>query len=160
MVRKAPHDDDYVPWHQDEGYWDPAFDQVGAGFWMPLDPATVESGCMSFIPGSHKGPVLRHGFMNGDPRITTLVLEDKIDEKKAVPHPIPIGGCSIHHSRTLHYSGPNRTGNPRRVYVNEWMLTPVKRDVPYDRPWHSERMKAKVEHFTTDGKAAWGVRQS
>jgi hypothetical protein len=40
------------------------------------------------------------------------------------------------------------------------MLTPVKRDVPHDRPWHAGRMKAKVEHFTDDGKKAWGVRQT
>jgi ectoine hydroxylase-related dioxygenase (phytanoyl-CoA dioxygenase family) len=158
MVRKAPHDDDYVPWHQDEGYWDPSFDMEGAGFWMPLDPATVESGCMSFIPGSHKGRVLRHGFMNGDPSITTLVLEEKIDEAKAVPAPIPIGGVSIHHSRTLHYSGPNKTGNPRRVYVNEWMRTPVKREVPHDRPWHWARQAEKVKHFTKEGQAAWNPR--
>jgi hypothetical protein len=146
MVRKAPRNPDYVPWHQDEGFWDPSFDYQSFGCWMPLDPATKESGCMSFIPGSHKKGVLRHGFMNGDPRVTTLILEEKIDESKAVLQPVPIGGASIHHNRTLHGSGPNMTGNPRRAYVNEWQIVPVKRDVPYDRPWYWERQKALREN--------------
>jgi ectoine hydroxylase-related dioxygenase (phytanoyl-CoA dioxygenase family) len=97
---------------------------------------------MCFIPGSHKGGVLRHGFMDDDPAVTTLILEDKIDITKAVLQPVPIGGASIHHNRTLHGSGPNRTDNPRRAYVNEWQIVPVKREVPYDRPWYWERQKA------------------
>ena len=50
MIRKPPLDDGALPWHQDEAYWDPAFDYHALACWMPLDPATVESGCMSFIP--------------------------------------------------------------------------------------------------------------
>jgi len=146
MVRKAPRNQDIVPWHQDEGYWDPSFDYQSFGCWMPLDPATVESGCMSFIPGSHKGPVRRHGYMDGDPRVTTLVLEEEIDTSTAVPQPVPIGGASIHHNRTLHFSGPNTTDHVRRAYVNEWQIVPIKRDVPYDRPWYWGRQKALREH--------------
>ena len=146
MVRKAPRDQDIVPWHQDEAYWDPSFDYEGAGFWMPLDPATMESGAMSFIPGSHRGDVLRHGFMDDDPSITTLILLDEIDLSRAVPAPVEIGGVSIHHNRTLHGSGPNATGNPRRAYINEWRRIPVKRDAPLDRPWYWRKLDARVEH--------------
>jgi hypothetical protein len=142
MVRKAPNNPDIVPWHQDEGYWDPSFDYQSFGCWMPLDPATEESGCMSFIPGSHKGGVLRHGFMDDDPAVTTLILEDKIDVSKAVLQPVPIGGASIHHNRTLHFSGPNTTSNVRRAYINEWQIVPVKRELPYDRPWYWARQAA------------------
>ena len=146
MVRKAPRDQEIVPWHQDEGYWDPSFDHEGASFWMPLDPATMQSGAMSFLPGSHKGGVLRHGFMNNDPSITTLVLEDEIDLSKAVPGPIAIGGVSIHHSRTLHGSGPNLTDNPRRAYINEWTRTPVARKTPHDRPWYWRKLEARTRY--------------
>ncbi len=146
MVRKAPNNPDIVPWHQDEGYWDPSFDYQSFGCWMPLDPATLESGCMSFIPGSHKEGVLRHGFMDDDPAVTTLILDDKIDASKAVLQPVPIGGASIHHNRTLHFSGPNTTSNVRRAYVNEWQIVPVKRDTPYDRPWYWARQAAMRAH--------------
>jgi hypothetical protein len=146
MVRKAPNNPDVVPWHQDEGYWDPSFDYQSFGCWMPLDPATEESGCMSFIPGSHKEGVLRHGFMDDDPAVTTLVLAEEIDLSKAVLQPVPIGGASIHHNRTLHGSGPNRTNHVRRAYVNEWQIAPVKRETPLSRPWYWERQKAMRAH--------------
>ena len=146
MVRKAPRNPDIVPWHQDEGYWDPSFDYQSFGCWMPLDPATRESGCMSFIPGSHKEGVRRHAYMDGDPRITTLVLEEEPDLGKAVLQPVPIGGASIHHNRTLHGSGPNTTDRVRRAYVNEWQIVPVKRETPYERDWYWGRQKAMREH--------------
>ena len=43
-----------TPWHQDEAYWNPDVYLNSLSVWMPLDAATVESGCMQFIPGSHK----------------------------------------------------------------------------------------------------------
>ncbi|MGR8948893.1 MAG: phytanoyl-CoA dioxygenase family protein, partial [Gammaproteobacteria bacterium] len=56
---KEPMTDDYVAWHQDRLY-------VGlntAEFvtaWIALSPATVESGCMRFLPGSHREPMKPH----------------------------------------------------------------------------------------------------
>src|SRR6218665_1271866 len=29
------------------------------GFWMALDDASAENGCLSFIPGSHRGQIIR-----------------------------------------------------------------------------------------------------
>jgi ectoine hydroxylase-related dioxygenase (phytanoyl-CoA dioxygenase family) len=141
MVRKAPRDTEVVPWHQDEGYWDPAYDYLGLGVWMPLDPATVESGCMSMIPGSHKGEVLEHKHTHGDPAVSVIVCDD-FDASRAVPRPVPVGGASFHHCRTLHWSGPNRADFARRAYVNEWQTTPVQRTVPHDRPWWGRRQEA------------------
>ena len=59
MIRKPPRDNDNgaLPWHQDEAYWDRSFRYHATSCWMPLDPATLESGCMSFIPGSHRSGV-------------------------------------------------------------------------------------------------------
>src|SRR3569833_382063 len=149
MVRKAPRYPDLVPWHQDEGYWDPSFDYQSFGCWMPLDPATRESGCMSFIPGAHKEGVRRHAYMDGAPRITKLVLEEGPDLSRAVLQPVPIGGASIHHNRTLHGSGPSTTDRVRRAYVNEWQIVPVKRETPYERDWYWGRQKAMREHNNT-----------
>ncbi len=145
MMRKEARNEDIVPWHQDEAYWDPQFEYETSAYWMPLDPATQESGCMSFIPGSHKRGVRRHDFVNGDPRVTALVLAEDIDPSRAVLQPVPIGGASIHHGRTVHTSGPNTTDRVRRAYVNEWHAAPMKRDEPYDRPWFAEKMNAVRE---------------
>src|SRR5437588_439736 len=35
-----------TPWHQDEAYWDPALDYESLSIWIPLQPATLENGCM------------------------------------------------------------------------------------------------------------------
>ena len=140
MVSKDPNGEEIVFWHQDEAYWDPAQDQEGIACWMPLDPATLESGAMSFLPGSHKGPVLQHGYPGDDYSVTAVMLKEEIDTGPAVLQPVPIGGISIHHNRTLHVSGPNTTGRVRRAYVNAWSPPAVRRAVPHDRPWYWKRM--------------------
>ena len=70
MILKPAHRGHETPWHQDEAYWpaDKAYTAVGA--WMPLDDASVESGCLHFVPGSHRGPVLSHHHIGHDPRCT------------------------------------------------------------------------------------------
>jgi len=143
MVRKAPHDDESLPFHQDEAFWDPTFDYRSLGVWMPLDPATVESGCMSLVPGSHREGIRPHQLGQGDPAVTYIELVDP-PVARAVPHPIPIGGASFHHCRTIHGSGPNTSHQPRRAYVNEWQAAPVRRATPKDHPWFWPRQEAML----------------
>ena len=146
MVRKAAGDGEALPWHQDEAFWDPRFDYLAASCWMPLDPATVESGCMSLVPGSHLTGIRPHAYPGGDASVTTLVCDD-VDPAAAISHPIPVGGASFHHCRTVHGSGPNTTGQARRAYVNEWQKTPAKRAEPVHRPWYWARDKVVRQHF-------------
>jgi hypothetical protein len=128
MIRKPPRDSDSgsLPWHQDEAYWDRSFSYKAVGCWMPLDPATVESGCMSFIPGSHRSGVREHQRTGGD-FAGHVVSVEGVDPSLAVPAPVDAGGAIFHHCRTLHSSGPNRSARVRRAYANEWQLEPVKR---------------------------------
>ena len=50
-----------TPWHQDEAYRaDPNFAYNQVSFWIPLQHATEQNGCMQFIPGSKKGDLLTH----------------------------------------------------------------------------------------------------
>lgn len=145
MIRKPAHIGGSLPWHQDEAYWDPDFDYVALGCWMPLDPATVESGCMSFIPGAHRGEVRTHRHVGDDPTVHALII-DAVDASKAVPAPVDAGDAVFHHCRMVHSSGPNRSARVRRAYANEWQLQPVPRATPASRPW------------IDDGKKAWEQR--
>lgn len=127
MIRKPPRVGEPLPWHQDEAYWNPALVYRALGSWLTLDDATVENGCMSFIPGSHKAEILPHRHVNDDPAIPALFTEpDPADIARAVAAPAPAGGAVFHHSRTLHSSGPNTTDTVRRAYINEWQLAPAK----------------------------------
>ena len=137
MIRKPPRLGGELPWHQDEAYWDPAFDYTALGVWMPLDAATPESGCMSFIPGSHRSEVRKHRHIGDDPAVHGLFTDD-VDPALAVAVPLPAGGASFHSCRMLHYSCPNVSDRARRAWANEFQLPPLRRAVPYERPWVEE----------------------
>ena len=47
--------------HQDMAYWPPfTSDTATATCWLAVSDATVENGCMRFVPASHKEAELRH----------------------------------------------------------------------------------------------------
>ena len=151
MIRKPARIGESLPWHQDEAYWDPGFDYRALGCWMPLDDATIESGCMSMIPGSHLGDIVPHRHLNDDPNVEGLeTISAPVRAAEAVPLPTPAGGAVLHHCRMLHMSGPNVSANVRRAYANEWQTPPVKRAVPYARPWQVEGREAHARKFGKD----------
>jgi ectoine hydroxylase-related dioxygenase (phytanoyl-CoA dioxygenase family) len=144
-----------TPWHQDEAFrldYEPGYNEIS--IWMPLQPVDTSSGCMEFLPGSHRQPVLRHASPGNDPRIHALACVDDFDETKAVPCPLPAGGCTVHHARTLHHAGPNISPHPRRAYILGFAL-PVKSDYKLARPfpWNSEKQTASEER-----KRVWRKR--
>jgi ectoine hydroxylase-related dioxygenase (phytanoyl-CoA dioxygenase family) len=141
MILKPAHYGRETPWHQDEAYWNPELIPHALSVWLPLDPATVESGCMQFIPASHQGEVRWHRHIDNDPLVHGLVT-DEVDPSQAVACPIPIGGATFHHCRILHYAGPNTTENPRRAYILVLSAPPQKRGAPAHRPWQDEEREA------------------
>jgi ectoine hydroxylase-related dioxygenase (phytanoyl-CoA dioxygenase family) len=134
MIRKPPHTSLAAPWHQDEAYWEPELAYNAIGTWLPLHDVTVERGAMQFIAGSHLEGLLDHRAESGDPRINLLVA-DSVDESRAVACPLPAGGATFHHPRTLHYTAPNTTALPRLAFPVEFQVHPVRRSTPVERPW-------------------------
>lgn len=106
-----------TPWHQDEAYWDPGLQYQNASIWMPLQEATIENGCLWFVPGSHEWPVLEHRPIGGDVRVHGLEMVDLGVTKSAVACPLPAGGITIHRNRTAHYAGANTSNIPRRALI-------------------------------------------
>jgi ectoine hydroxylase-related dioxygenase (phytanoyl-CoA dioxygenase family) len=129
-----------TPWHQDEAYWSPAYDHSAVSFWMPLQEATLENGCMRFVPGSHALDVVPHRL--ADPTAHALEVDSPVDDRSAVACPLPPGGCTIHHCRTLHYAGPNRSGTPRRAYIMAFAAAPAERETPHDYYWQRPEWNA------------------
>lgn len=141
MILKPARRGHETPWHQDEAYWTADHSYAAVGAWMPLDDASIESGCLHFVPGSHLGPVLSHHHIGHDPSVHGLEADDA-DTTNEVAVPIPPGAATFHHPRMLHYAGPNTTGQPRRAYANEFQLAPVPSEVVNERPWIAEGRKA------------------
>ena len=133
-----------TPWHQDEAYWAEDRDFNAISIWIPLQEATMENGCMQFIPGSHKLEVFPHHSIGHDPRVHGLEVEEA-DVSKAVACPIPAGGCTIHHCRTLHYAGANGSDMPRRAYILGFGTPPTKRTTPRVFQWNRIKQTAREE---------------
>jgi chlorinating enzyme len=111
---KEPHTKSFVSWHQDLTYWglDDA-DQITA--WVALSPATVESGCMRFVPGSHLQDLVPHRDTFDPENLLTRGQEAVVEVKDedAVNIVLPTGRMSLHHGRIFHASHPNRSDDRR-----------------------------------------------
>jgi hypothetical protein len=134
-----------TPWHQDEAFQDPMFDYREVSFWLALQPVDEANSCMAYIPGSHKGPVLPHGFPGGDARIHALECLSGFDPNDVVSCPLPQGGCVIHNQRTVHGAGPNLSDSARMAYVLIFDLVPAPAAVSRQFPWRAEHRTARAK---------------
>lgn len=142
-----------TPWHQDAGYWDADMMHRAISIWIPLQEATLENGCMQFVPGSHKFDVVEHQPINNDPRIHGLELAPTalryVQGAKACP--LPAGGCTIHDAYTMHYTAPNVSDGPRRALILGGRLAPYKRVLPRRYSWIEVQKTARMERAGTTG---------
>jgi hypothetical protein len=144
MITKAPGAP-AASWHQDHAYWQPEFDYVALGCWLPMHDVSVPMGAMQFIPGSHKRGLLPHRQQD-DPSQNVLTVDTAlvrdVDFSQAVACPLKKGGCTFHHSETLHYTEPNTTDQVRQAFPMEFQLKPVRRPVPEIMPWVDQHRAA------------------
>ena len=118
---KEPRTTQIAAWHQDSVY----FGLEPVGFptaWVALSPATEQSGFMKFAPGSFAlGDVEHMRGYAGSVNTLAQSVTMKVDESTAVQASLQPGEFSLHHCRTLHYSGPNHSDDRRigisHVYV-------------------------------------------
>ena len=110
---------------------------------------------MQFIPGSHRWGVLDHIFYDGDP-VHNLLEAVGVDTSTAVPCPLKKGGATFHYQRTLHFTEPNSTDQPRYAYPIEHQVVPRWRDAPAKRPWVDQMREATgrgmIDKHFADGK--------
>src|ERR1043166_7305891 len=104
----------FVSWHQDSTYWglDP-HDVITA--WVAFTDANLESGCMHFMPGSHNGAQIPHVDTYHKDNLLSRGQEIavKVDASKAADCILKAGEMSLHHIKTVHGSGPNRSRDRR-----------------------------------------------
>ncbi len=110
---KEPNSPAYVSWHQDLHYWGlEGEDEVTA--WIAFSPATVASGCMRFVPGSHKKIVAHTDTHHADNLLTRgQEIAVEVDESEAIAAELAPGEMSLHHGRLFHASDPNTTDDRR-----------------------------------------------
>jgi phytanoyl-CoA hydroxylase len=118
------------PLHQDNSYFKVTPHIAGITCWMALDDATIENGCMNYIPGSHKLGMISHKAIKDTPH---LVPDGSVKLDVEVPVPIPAGACIFHHLLCLHSSKANSSPNPRRAYALHYANRNAESCV---RPWN------------------------
>lgn len=131
VICKQPEIGGAVPSHQDSTflYTNPP---SAVGFWYALEDATIENGCLSFAPGSHKTSSIRQRFVRKDDRKGTEFVKNdgqvfpngeqygkaagdanpefKIGEVKA-------GSLVLIHGNLLHKSEKNTSEKGRIIYT-------------------------------------------
>jgi ectoine hydroxylase-related dioxygenase (phytanoyl-CoA dioxygenase family) len=116
---KPPKQGGVVAWHQDYSYWTRTKPVAHLTCWCGLDDATVENGCLQYIPGSHQWGLLPKPVIAGELQGIRDFLNE--EQKKQFDHPMyaPVnaGEAIFHHPLTLHGSGANKSSRARRAFV-------------------------------------------
>jgi ectoine hydroxylase-related dioxygenase (phytanoyl-CoA dioxygenase family) len=118
-IYKPPGDSSETPWHQDEAVYRLTRKRRPRWmvyFWVALDDVDAASGAIRFLPGSHRLPLLAHAWRNGDPS-SSMIVAGPVGAEGAATIPLGAGAATIHHLRTLHGSGANRSDRCRKAWV-------------------------------------------
>lgn len=126
---KAPGTLGDFAWHQDSrsrrpkwAYRNLATSYVQTG--LAIDPHTVESGCMRFIPGSHLRGDL--GMDCSQKALGTALADDALEAvglsaSDAVDLLLDPGDLALWSPYLVHGSGTNRSAHKRRLYINGYV---------------------------------------
>lgn len=106
-------------WHLDTPFWSFS-DNRALSIWVALDDATLENGCLYFIPGSHKvtnfDKITIGRNMDG-----IFDIYPQLKNAKPVAAPMKAGSCSFHCGLTVHGANANMTSGFRRAMTCNFM---------------------------------------
>jgi non-heme Fe2+,alpha-ketoglutarate-dependent halogenase len=164
LQTKEAHRPTFAEWHQDDAYFhlDPA-EQVTA--WVALSESSELSGCIRMIPGSHKRGLAEH-FDN--PSEENIIRRGQTVSGYApndgVAAPLRAGEMSLHHTHTLHASGPNESDDRRIGLTLSYVPThvrPTLETMPaallvrgVDRYQHFEPERRLVQELSPEARLA------
>jgi len=106
-------------WHLDTPFWSFS-DRRAISIWVALDDATLENGCLFFLPGSHKvtnfDKITIGRNMDG-----IFEVYPQLKNSKSVAAPMKAGSCSFHNGLTIHGANANMTNGFRRAMTCAYM---------------------------------------
>lgn len=135
LLIKRPGGSRATEFHQDQPYWPHEGSPNPISCWIALGDVPVESGCMTFIPGSQRLTELPMQNL-GDERSLMEIAPELVWEKR-ITQPMRAGDATFHHGRTAHMATPNLGTTERVAHV----VIFVDRDVRY----------TGAPHVCTDG---------
>ena len=106
-------------WHLDTPFWSFS-DRNAISIWVALDDATLENGCLYFIPGSHK-QTLFDKITIGRNMDGIFDVYPQLKNSSPVAAPMKAGSCSFHNGLTVHGANANMTNGFRRAMTCSYM---------------------------------------
>jgi phytanoyl-CoA hydroxylase len=116
-IFKPPRIGGEVVCHQDSTfiYTEP---ESCTGLWFALEDATLENGCMHFIPRAHTMPLKQRNYRRDDGRFVIETIDDTPwPEGRKLPAEAEEGALVIFDGRMPHLSGPNLSDRSRHAYT-------------------------------------------
>jgi ectoine hydroxylase-related dioxygenase (phytanoyl-CoA dioxygenase family) len=126
VLVKEPNSGERTAWHQDLSYFHVTGEQL-CTTWIPLDEVDAQTGAMSFVRGSHRWPSLyRPNLFVSTLPIPGTAGEEVPDidamaargEVELLQWELGPGDISVHHARTLHAAGANRSADRWRRAIS------------------------------------------
>ena len=114
-IFKQPNIGGEVVCHQDSTFLYTQPDTV-VGFWVALEDATIDNGCLWVASGGHKGP-LRKLFTRVNDQMKMITLDETPFQNTDTPIEIEKGGLILLHGRLPHYSCENTSPKSRHAYT-------------------------------------------
>lgn len=115
-IFKHPQVGGEVTWHTDHTFlWtDP---RSVVGFWVAIDDATIDNGCLWAIPGGHRIEPKSRFVRDGDSTRTEVYDDAPYPTDQAVPLAAPSGTLVLLDGALPHASEPNRSNQPRQAFT-------------------------------------------
>lgn len=108
---KKPDAGQFVSMHEDSLYFQPTEPDNIASIWIALNPAKQDTGCLEYVPGSHRQNYSHQHVIDKD---NLLPKGQTVDGTfSTVPVELNPGEFTAHHIKLLHKSSPNYTKNYR-----------------------------------------------
>jgi len=114
-IFKQPRIGGEVVCHQDSTFLYTEPESV-IGFWVALEDATIENGCLWVTSGGHKGP-LRKLFTRKNNKMKMLTLDKTPFERTDTALEVKKGTLVLLHGRLPHYSCENKSLKSRHAYT-------------------------------------------
>lgn len=107
-----------VAWHQDYSYWTRTGPLQHLTCWVGLDDATIENGCLYYVPKSHHWGLLDKPALAGDmDGLMQYLTEEQKSQFKPTPIELKAGHATFHHPLMVHGSYANSSPRSRRAFV-------------------------------------------
>jgi phytanoyl-CoA hydroxylase len=106
-------------WHLDDPFWS-FYSRDAISIWIALDDATLENGCLFYVPGSQRVADFRNVAI-GENIADLFKIYPEFKTMGTVSTPVKAGGCVFHNGLTAHGAGANMTNGRRRAMTAGYM---------------------------------------